>query len=114
MGLNVDRNNNVAIGTDRTYESSTVNALDVRHGKAIFNAVGVGTTSPRSAVDFSDVGRAHADVVQTVAGRGYMYPPKGSNTDRGNFTGLTAGALFYNTSTNKLQVYNGSAWQDCN
>ena len=114
MGLNVDRNNNVAIGTDRTYESSTVNTLDVRHGKAIFNAVGVGTTSPRSAVDFSDVGRAHADVVQAVAGRGYMYPPKGSTTDRGNFTGVTAGALFYNTSTNKLQVYNGSAWQDCN
>ena len=43
-----------------------------------------------------------------------MYPPKGSTTDRGNFTGVTAGALFYNTSTNKLQVYNGSTWQNCN
>ena len=116
FGLNVDRNNNVAIGTDRTYESSTINTLDVRHGKAVFNAIGVGTTSLRAAVDFSDVGRNHADVIQapSVAGRGYMYPPKGSNADRGNFTGLTAGALFYNTSTNKLQVYNGSAWQDCN
>ena len=86
----------------------------MRSGKAIFEGVGVGTTSLKSAVDFSDAGRNNADSPASVAGRGYMYPPKGSNADRGNFTGLTAGALFYNTSTNKLQVYNGSAWQDCN
>ena len=116
FGFNLDRNNAVAIGTDRPFNTFGDISLDVRHGKAIFNAIGVGTTALRSAVDFSDVGRNHADVTQAaaVAGRGYMYPPKGSTTDRGNFTGLTAGALFYNTSTNKLQVYNGSAWQDCN
>ena len=112
FGLNVDRNNNVAIGTAFTY--SLENKLDVRSGKAIFEGVGVGTTSLKSAVDFSSAGRNNADFDASVAGRGYMYPPKGSTTDRGNFTGVTAGALFYNTSTNKLQVYNGSAWQDCN
>ena len=25
--------------------------------------------------------------------------------------GLEAGAVIYNTSTNKLQVYNGSSWE---
>ena len=88
--------------------------LDVRFGTAVFGGVGVGTTALRAAIDFSDAGRVNADVTPsaTEATRGYMYPPKGSTTDRGNFTGVTAGAMFYNTSTNKLQVYNGSSWID--
>ena len=36
FGLNVDRSNTVAIGTDRCFDSSVVNKLDVRHGMAIF------------------------------------------------------------------------------
>ena len=44
----------------------------------------------------------------------YMIPPKVTTAERGNLAGVVAGALIYNTSTNKLQVYNGSAWQDCN
>ena len=112
FGFNLDRNNQVAIGTAFTYSGE--NVLDVRSGKAIFEGVGVGTTSLKASVDFSDAGRDNADSPASVAGRGYMYPPKGSNTDRGNFTGVTAGALFYNTSTNKLQVYNGTTWQNCN
>ena len=112
FGFNLDRNNQVAIGTAFTYSGE--NVLDVRSGKAIFEGVGVGTTSLKASVDFSDAGRDNADSPASVAGRGYMYPPKGSTTDRGNFTGVTAGALFYNTSTNKLQVYNGSTWQNCN
>jgi hypothetical protein len=112
FGFNLDRNNQVAIGTAFTYSGE--NVLDVRSGKAIFEGVGVGTTSLKASVDFSDAGRDNADSPASVAGRGYMYPPKGSTTDRGNFTGVTAGALFYNTSTNKLQVYNGTTWQNCN
>ena len=116
FGLNVDRNNNVAIGTDRTFGSSTINDLDVRHGSAIFGGVGVGTTSSTAAVDFRLAGRSHDDVVLTSAqsNRMYMYPPKVTTIERGNLVGVTAGAMVYNTSTNKLQVYNGSAWQDCN
>jgi hypothetical protein len=116
FGLNVDRNNNVAIGTDRTFGSSTINDLDVRHGSAIFGGVGVGTTSSTAAVDFRLAGRSHEDVILTSAqsNRMYMYPPKVTSTERGNLVGVTAGAMVYNTSTNKLQVYNGSAWQDCN
>ena len=41
----------------------------------------------------------------------FMVPPKISTSDRGNLTGLESGAFIYNTSLNKLQVYNGSAWE---
>ena len=40
-----------------------------------------------------------------------MVPPKVTTTQRDNFTGLVSGAMIYNTSINKLQVYNGSAWE---
>ena len=115
FGLNVDRNNNVAIGTDRTFGSSTINDLDVRHGSAIFAGVGVGTTSSTAAVDFRFAGRSHDDVILTSAqsNRMYMYPPKVTTTERGNLSGVTAGAMVYNTSVNRLQVYNGSTWKDC-
>ena len=97
-------------GTAFTY--SLENKLDVRSGKAIFEGVGVGTTSLKSAVDFSSAGRNNADFDASV-GRGYMYPPKVTTTERGNLVGVTAGAMVYNTSVNRLQVYNGSTWKDC-
>ena len=94
----------------------TNNDLDVRHGTAIFGGIGVGKTTATAAVDFSNAGRNHADVSVAPASvnRMYMYPPKVTTAERGNLAGVTAGAMVYNTSTNKLQVYNGSAWQDCN
>ena len=113
FGLNVDRNNKVAIGTAAPFSGK--NDLDVRHGSAIFGGVGVGTTSATAAVDFRFAGREHADVL--IAGpnanRMYMYPPKVTTTERGNLAGVTAGAMVYNTSVNRLQVYNGSTWKDC-
>jgi len=41
----------------------------------------------------------------------FMVPPKVTNAQRGNLTGLVSGAMIYNTNLNKLQVYNGSAWE---
>ena len=43
-----------------------------------------------------------------------MLPPKITTSDRNNIPSgnLQAGALIYNTSTNKVQVYNGSSWVD--
>ena len=41
----------------------------------------------------------------------FMVPPKITTTQRGNLTGLVSGAFIYNTTLNKLQVYNGSAWE---
>ena len=40
-----------------------------------------------------------------------MVPPKVTNAQRGNLAGLVSGAMIYNTNLNKLQVYNGSAWE---
>ena len=68
--------------------------------------IGVGVTQFSSgSVDFSTAGGP------TLAARRYMVPPKATTTERNNFTGLVSGAMIYNTSLNKLQVYNGSAWE---
>lgn len=116
FGLNVDLNNTVSIGTATPYGGMTNNDLDVRHGTAIFGGIGCGRTTLTASVDFSNAGRNHADVTVAAASvnRMYMYPPKVTTAERGSLSGVTAGAMVYNTSTNKLQVYNGSAWQDCN
>ena len=63
---------------------------------------GSAVTASATAVDFAEAG----DVT-----RRFMVPPKVSNTQRGNLTGLIAGAMIYNTNLNKLQVYTGSAWE---
>ena len=49
----------------------------------------------------------------------YMIPPKVNTTQRNAFidgwtqsTTITAGAMIYNTSLNKLQVWTGSAWEN--
>jgi hypothetical protein len=43
-----------------------------------------------------------------------MLPPKITTTQRGSLTNLVAGALIYNTSDDKLQLYNGSTWTNLN
>ena len=115
FGLNVDLNNTVSIGTATPYGGMTQNDLDVRHGTAIFGGIGCGRTTLTASVDFSNAGRNHADVTvaSASANRMYMYPPKVTTAERGNLSGVTAGAMVYNTSVNRLQVYNGSTWKDC-
>ena len=44
----------------------------------------------------------------------HVIMPKVTTSGRGNLQNVTAGSVVYNTTTNKLQVFNGSAWQDCN
>ena len=73
--------------------------------RCIFNAIGVGATILGSAaVDLRNAGNA------TSAVNRFMIPPKISSTQRGNLTGVVSGAIIYNTSLNKLQVFNGSSW----
>ncbi len=115
FGLNVDRNNKVAIGTDRPYESSTVNLLDARHGSAIFGGVAIGRTQATAAVDFSNAGRNHNDVVLTTAqqNRMYMYPPKVTTNERNSLVGLSDGAMVFVTDLAggaKLQVRVSNTW----
>ena len=115
FGLNVDLNNTVSIGTATPYGGMTQNDLDVRHGTAIFGGIGCGRTTLTASVDFSNAGRNHADVTvaSASANRMYMYPPKVATLERNQLVGVTAGAMVYNTSVNRLQVYNGSTWKDC-
>ena len=70
--------------------------------------VGSGVTLSRSAVDFGNAGN--------ILGR-YVILPRVTTTERGNLTNITntgveAGALIFNTSTNKFQGYTGSTWVD--
>ena len=62
----------------------------------------VGSVSSSGAVDFKDAG---------AITKRFMVPPKVSTTERGNLTGLVAGAMIYNTSDDKIQVYNGTSWE---
>ena len=66
------------------------------------SAIGGGATTLSSAVDFASAGPS--------ATSRFMIPPKITTTQRGNLTGVVSGAIIYNTSTNKLQVFNGSTW----
>ena len=42
-----------------------------------------------------------------------MLPPKMTTTERDAISNKSAGELLYNETTNKLQCYNGSTWNDC-
>ena len=67
---------------------------------AVFNAIGVGVTIFTSAaVDLRDAGTATSR---------YMMPPKVNTSQRASLVGVESGAIIYNTSLNKLQVYVGS------
>ena len=90
----------VGIKTDDSLDNVTINASQAN---ASIGAVAVGSTTLRCAVDFADAG----DTVQSR----FMLPPRITTSQRGFLGGLSSGALIYNTSINKLQVYNGSSWE---
>ena len=67
---------------------------------AVFNAIGVGVTEFTSAaVDLRDAGTATSR---------YMMPPRVNTSQRANLVNVESGAIIYNTSENKLQVYVGT------
>ena len=113
FGINVDLNNAVAIGTDAPFNDVGLLALDVRHGKASFAGVGVGTTALLAAIDFRFAGRNHADVINKAEdnNRMYMYPPVVTTAERGNLVGMQQGAMVYDSDLDTLCFYNGSAWR---
>lgn len=71
--------------------------------------IGSGTTNPQCALDLGSA-TANDDGVSYSSNR-FMILPKVSTTNRGNLNNLTAGAVIYNTSLNKIQVYTGSGWE---
>ncbi len=62
--------------------------------------VGIGTTSPNAS--------ALLDVTSTTQG---LLPPRMTTTQRNAISSPAAGLMIYNTTTNKLNFYNGSAWE---
>jgi len=61
--------------------------------------VGIGTTTPST--------KAALDITSTTKG---FLPPRMATTQRDVITSVPAGLVIYNTTTNNLNTYNGSAW----
>ena len=113
----------VGIGTTAMHLITNVNTGDIQfHNRKLVtfdqgitvgtnsagSRLGVGTHAPRCAVDFSDAGSGAIG-----AAAGFMMIPRVSSTVRDNFSVSAApGSVIYNTTTNKMQCHNGTAWQD--
>jgi hypothetical protein len=63
-------------------------------------SVGMGTSTPSS--------KAKLEISSTTQG---FLPPRMTTTQRDAITSVPAGLMIYNTTTNKLNFYNGSAWE---
>ena len=92
------------------YQQSIESTPDgVPSGALVYNStntrleVGIGTTT------FCGI----ATLSNNHTGYSAFVPPRMTTTNRNTMTnaGLEAGAVIYNTTTNKLQVYNGSSWE---
>lgn len=95
-----------AIGIATTFNLDVSIGINATDKFAVFGGVGVGTTSPRSAVDFADAGTVGVGTEQP-----YFLPPKLTTSTRNGIGGTITGATIYNTNLNKLQVYTGSDWE---
>ena len=91
--------------------------LDVNGDARFAHGLVVGVTTGLCAVDFSNCVDIFADNASRAA-LSYMLPPKVTNAQRNSLSSRTggavpSGAIIYNINTNKLQVWNGSSWNDC-
>ena len=81
-------------------------SVDAARGVGYFQGVGVGTTTPSSFADFSAAGY---NVPTLGSIYQFMIPPKVTTAQR-NLLAIVEGGLIYNTTNNRLEVYNGSGW----
>ena len=102
------------VGGTNVFDRSRLNFVDGTVLSLQDTAIlGVGTVAPRCAVDFSDA--AYFDTGASAIS--YMVPPKATTTERDAFTDfdggpVEVGAFIYNTTVNKLQVWDGSNWNN--
>ena len=81
--------------------------INASQTSAVFGVVGVGTTRPEAAVDFSAAGiSSHPTHFNN---RTYMYPPFTSDT--ATLTGMQQGAMVFDTSVNRLKIYLSGNWR---
>ena len=103
--LFIDQNGSIGIGTTASVEEVEIYGPTKVAG---FGAIAIGTSEPTGAVDFASAGIVTSTTIQS--GNRFMVPPKLSTTDRNSQVPIS-GAMIYNTTLNKLQVYTGSAWE---
>ena len=96
-----------SIGIRTTSELTNV-SINAHQCAAVVGGLGVGSTVIVGAVDMRAAGRPANNATDR-----FMFPPQVTTTQRGNLSGVLAGAMIYNTSVNRLQVFNGSTWKDC-
>jgi len=102
LSFNVDTGGNIGVKTD----SSNFFGIDALECSTIVGSVGVGTTSLRSSVDFSDAGQNGSNGITTT--NRYMIPPSITSTERTAIASVQDGALIYNETNDRLEVYPNS------
>ena len=83
-------------------------SINAHECSAVVGGLGVGSTVIVGAVDMREAGRPANNATDR-----FMFPPQVTSTQRGNLSGVLAGAMIYNTTANRLQVFNGTVWKDC-
>ena len=102
------------VGIRTTTELANI-SINAHQCAAVVGGLGVGSTIIVGAVDMRNAGRPANNATDR-----FMFPPQVNTTQRAALSGVLAGAVIYNTSLNKLQVYVGSGsynvanWQSCN
>jgi len=91
-------NSGIAIGTT----AITAAAINAQNGQALLGGVGVGTVALRAGVDFADAGKGSFSDAYV-----FMLPPRITTTQRTALSPVE-GALIYNTSNKRLEVYLGT------
>ena len=91
-----------SIGIRTTSELPNV-SINAHQAQAVVGGLGVGSTVIVGSVDMRAAGRN--------ATTRFMLPPQVTTTQRNNLVGVIAGAMIYNTSQNRLEIYTGSSWK---
>ena len=87
------------LNVDKMGALAGITSITVRNNSEALESL---TTPSAIGVDFADAGDST---------KRFMVPPKVTTASRNSLSGLVAGAMIYNTSLDKLQVYTGSAWE---
>jgi hypothetical protein len=90
----------VGIKTSILFDGVGINAITTN---IAIGGVGIGVSQFTAAVDLQNAG---------LAVNRFVIMPKMNNSGRNSLQNVTAGSVIYNTETNTLQVYNGSAWRN--
>ena len=112
--IKVSASGRVAIGTDSFSSNKLIVSGDTSStggGVALTHSLVVGKTTRECAVDFAAAGK---NLTGPGANKMFMLPPKLNDAEQTAITnaGVVSGAVIYNTTDNKLRVYNGTAWRD--